>query len=87
MAELAANAVRTDSYQDRNPFIVGVQERVIGVDIEHLNGKAGGLRHCSQRVQHVVAKVAIRAGIKNEMGQSGAVQEFNGTKEKRALRG
>lgn len=87
MAELAACAVRSDAYQHRHPFIVGAQEHVIGVDIDHLYRHAAGLWHRLQRVQHVIAQVAVRAGIENEVGQSDAAEVLMRPNMKRALRG
>lgn len=75
MAQLAADTIRSNAHQHRHPFIVDTEQRFIGVDIDDFHRQANSRRHRLQRVQHVVAQVAVRAGIQDEMGQYEAAED------------
>lgn len=69
MAEFMAGAIGAYADQHRHQFIVGAQQHFVGIDIDDVDLHADGLRHSLQRVQHVVAQVAVGAGVENETGR------------------
>jgi hypothetical protein len=57
--------------QDRDQFVVQFDQRRVGIDVDHFNpegfGCIGGWIERLQRLQHVVAQVAVAARIKGEV--------------------
>ena len=53
----------------RHQFIKLFDQRLVGIDVYHLNGKFIGAAIVLQGLKHVVAQMAIAAGIQNECNQ------------------
>jgi hypothetical protein len=55
--------------KDRHQLIILRHQRIIGINVDHLDGESVFTTKRLQRLKHVVAKMAVAARIKNEMCQ------------------